>query len=64
MEEKYMQELNLDEMDKVSGGSGRNPVDITSTCECCDSKDIEPIFWWSGGSVRYKCNECGYEWVV
>ena len=40
-ENKDMQELNLDEMDRVSGGSGENPRDNTGTCPYCGYESIK-----------------------
>ena len=38
MEEKNMREISMDEMDRVSGGSGENPRD---NCPYCGNKSIK-----------------------
>jgi len=63
VEDKNMREISMDEMDRVSGGSGENPRDNTGTCPFCGNMGIKPIFWWSGGQVKYKCNICQREWT-
>ena len=64
MADKNMREISMDEMDRVSGGSGENPRDNTGTCPSCgSSRDIKPIFWWADWRVKYKCNECQGEWI-
>ena len=58
-----MREISMDEMDRVSGGSGENPRDNTGTCPYCGYTDIKTIFGWSDGHVKYKCNLCQREWT-
>ena len=63
MDDKNMREISMDEMDRVSGGSGENPRDNTGTCPICGNEYIKPILWWSDGRVQYICNKCGLEWT-
>ena len=67
MEEKKMQELNLDEMDKISGGgdsqwerdeNGRYFL-AGEQCSCGGRWYLVHV---SGGSSVCKCNGCG-AWV-
>jgi predicted RNA-binding Zn-ribbon protein involved in translation (DUF1610 family) len=63
VEDKNMREISMDEMDRVSGGSGENPRDNTGTCPFCSNKNIKRILRWSDGRVKYKCNKCRLEWT-
>ena len=57
MEDKNMREISMDEMDRVSGGSGENPRD---NCPYCGNKSIKKIV---EGRVKYECSRCHREWT-
>ena len=60
MENKNMREISMDEMDRVSGGSGENPWFIT-VCPDCGGCNIEKIKL-PDGRIQYKCIICEREW--
>ena len=62
MDDKNMREISMDEMDRVSGGSGENPPNNTGACPYCGYRDITRIHRCSDGRVRYKCNRCECVW--
>ena len=58
MEEKKMQELNLNEMEKVSGGGGDENWDengLYIICDRCGRKIYPDRF---GGTLTFYCNNC------
>ena len=63
MEEKYIRELSLDEMDKVNGGN--NTVKNTSEderpiCPRCGEDRLSSITHdYSLGFLQLKCDTCG-----
>ena len=63
MDEQKMKELNLDEMDRVSGGRGENPRDNTSTCPYCGYEG-KKLLQRSDRWKEYQCNNCQCEWIV
>ena len=56
MENKNMREISMDEMDRVSGGSGENPRNKTG-CPYCSHKDIITIVSWSDGNEQYHAKD-------
>ena len=63
MDEQKMQELNLDEMDRVSGGRGENFLDNTGTCPSCGCEG-KKLLQQSDRWKEYQCNSCQCEWTV
>lgn len=57
MDSKNMKELDLEEMDKVSGGNGLCRNGSERRCPCGSTK-VEVIFWWADGRKIIKCKEC------
>ena len=58
MDSKNMKKLNLDEMDKVSGGNGSGNNASEMRC-MCGSTNVEEVLCWEGGSKKIKCKDCG-----
>ena len=66
MDEQKMQELNLDEMDRVSGGSGEIHGEFPwdqRTCPYCGNEGIK-LLRCLDGRKQYHCNRCQWEWTV
>ena len=66
MDEQKMQELNLDEMDRVSGGSGEIHGELPwdqRTCPYCGNEGIK-LHRCLDGRIQYQCNRCQWEWTV
>ena len=61
MEEKNMREISMEEMDRVSGGSGENPW-LNKGCPDCGGWNIEKIRKLPDGRIQYKCIRCEREW--
>lgn len=60
MEEKKIQELNPDEMNRVSGGSHRDGNgNLVWDGERCPCGGEFLIVFYSGGIYTLKCNTCG-----
>ena len=61
MEEKNMREISMEEMDRVSGGSGVNSR-LNKSCPNCFCQNIEKIRKLPDGRIHYKCTRCKHEW--
>ena len=62
MENKNMREISMDEMDRVSGGSGENPRNKKG-CPYCGFEDIITLVSWSNGNEQYQCKWCKRQWT-
>ena len=55
MEEKNMRELNMNELEKVSGGTDFDENDV---CPVCGSRQISLILY----ARMHHCENCGYDY--
>ena len=64
MEEKKMQELNMDEIEQVSGGVWEHAFEILGYRECQHCGGEIVCCGGLGGRYVFKCKGCGKRFVV
>ena len=72
MEEKKMRELNLDEMDKISGGGGtdiQDHVEYWVKDHPCPNCGVKEAYWFylmshATSFAQIECNNCGEKFYV
>ena len=63
MDSKNMKELDLEEMDKISGGNRLCNNESEMRCPC-GSTNVEIILQWTGGGKKIKCKKCSRETII